>query len=142
MGKRSAIYSVWNTMLQRCINPNAKGYSRYGGCGISVCERWHTFENFLADMGERPSSNHSIDRFPNQNGNYEPGNCRWATKTEQARNTKSNRMIEFQGRTQCMAAWAEESGQTLKNLWGRLESGWLIEKALTTPIKQVSISIF
>lgn len=75
-------------MRQRCLNPNATGYDRYGGCGISVCDRWGSFENFLADMGERPEGT-TLDRFPNPGGDYEPGNCRWATAKEQRSNRVS-----------------------------------------------------
>lgn len=85
----SRIYKIWQQMKQRCGNPNAYFYHRYGGRGIKVCERWNKFENFLTDMGEPPSKDHSIDRFPNNDGNYEPSNCRWATRLEQASNQSS-----------------------------------------------------
>ena len=83
-GERTVEYTAWIMMIQRCTNPKTRGYHRYGGRGITVCERWrNSFEAFLADMGPRPSSGHSLDRWPNNDGNYEPGNCRWATKKEQ-----------------------------------------------------------
>ena len=84
-GWRSRTYEAWSSMLSRCNNPKHKAYARYGGRGIEVCARWRIFENFLADMGECPDGL-TLDRFPNRDGNYEPGNCRWATYTEQARN--------------------------------------------------------
>jgi len=85
----SAEYRVWVDIKQRCTNPRRKGYQYWGGMGVRICERWlNSFENFLADMGRRPSASHSIDRFPNKHGDYEPGNCRWATRSEQSRNRR------------------------------------------------------
>lgn len=120
-------------MIQRCTNPKAVGFKRYGGRGISVCERWLTFANFLEDMGERPKGLF-IERKDN-NGNYEPGNCCWATKIEQARNTRRNRMLTFRGRTQPMCAWADEMNISQDNLENRInQMGWSVDKALTTPV--------
>jgi hypothetical protein len=82
-GKRTSTYGSWSNMIQRCSNPKATGFKNYGGRGIAVCERWRDFDLFLADMGSKPSPKHSIDRWPNAAGNYEPGNCRWATRAEQ-----------------------------------------------------------
>lgn len=130
-------YSVWQAMIQRCTNRSNPGYASYGGRGISVCDRWrHDFLAFLSDMGERPESgfgrsNLSIDRI-NNDGNYEPENCRWATSFEQDRNKRSNRMIEFRGETKCLMDWSRETGINYVTIINRLNSGWTTEDALTT----------
>jgi hypothetical protein len=89
-GTRTPTYESWAAMIKRCTNPKIKYFKYYGGRGIRVCERWRSFENFLADMGERPEGT-TIDRYPDKNGNYEPGNCRWATSKEQGRNKRKRR---------------------------------------------------
>jgi len=104
----TAIYHVWSSMCQRCNNPNNAGYKNYGGRGITVCERWNKFENFYADMGEAPKEL-TIERIDNNKG-YSPENCHWSTRKEQARNKRNNRIIKYQGKDQCVSAWAEEIG--------------------------------
>lgn len=137
-GKRNRIhgrtdtpeFKIWTGVLTRCENPRCEAYPRYGGRGIEVCERWQTFENFLADMGPRPSADHSIDRIEND-GNYEPGNCRWATDAEQNQNTRSNRLLTYAGRTQPLSVWAREFGIRRETVRERLKAGWDVERALT-----------
>lgn len=102
------VYHSWASMIQRCSNPNFPHYSYYGGRGIKVCKRWKIFANFYADMGERPKEL-TLERINNQ-GNYEPSNCKWATKLEQAGNTRANVIVTINGRSQCIAAWARELG--------------------------------
>jgi hypothetical protein len=123
--KKSPEWRSWESAISRCNNPNHTSFPHYGGRGISVCDRWrHSFEAFYADMGKRPSPKHSLDRFPDQNGNYEPGNCRWATWTEQANNKRNNRLITIEGRTQTVPEWSRESGVSQSCLFQRLARGW------------------
>ena len=96
---RSAEYRTWAHMVERCTNTGSKDYPEYGGRGILVCDRWLRFENFLEDMGRRPSLKHSLDRFPNNNGHYDPGNCRWASPEQQANNRRSNRLLTYLGKS-------------------------------------------
>lgn len=135
--RTSPTYGSWSAMLSRCTNPNASDWPRYGGRGITVCEKWlHSFECFLRDMGDRPPDT-TLDRYPNNDGNYEPGNCRWATATQQSRNRRSNHPLEFNGKTQTIAEWAEELGLNYTTLDERIiRSGWSVEKALTTPHRE------
>ncbi len=109
----------------------------YGGRGISVCERWTlSLQSFMDDMGPAPSPKHSVDRYPDKNGNYEPGNCRWATPKQQARNRRSNRFIEYNGQTKSLAEWCEELGMTYDVVIQRiLKLGWSVERAFTEPKK-------
>lgn len=126
-------WAAWQSMKSRCLNPNDQNYHNYGGRGITVHAAWiQSFETFLADVGYRPNPTDSLDRKKNNLG-YFPGNVRWANKTEQARNTRRNRLITFEGVTDCMAGWAERIGMSPEALSGRLKAGWSIEKAITTP---------
>lgn len=126
-------FHIWWGMIHRCHYPKTTGYANYGGRGIRVCDRWReSFKNFLADMGERPSPDHQIDRIDND-GPYSPDNCRWATRHTQRRNTRSNRLLTFAGKTQCLTDWARELGINKRTLGGRLGHGWSVERALATP---------
>lgn len=109
--KMSVEYSAWHRMKQRCYDETHKDYPKWGGRGIKVCGRWlESFDNFLLDVGRRPSSNHSLDRYPNNDGNYEPGNFRWATKKEQAVNRRSTKWYEYNGEKKMLKDWAETFG--------------------------------
>lgn len=126
------VYKVWHAMIERCRNSNHTEYRDYGGRGITICERWrNSFEAFLADMGSRPTGK-SLDRYPNNDGNYEPGNCRWATPTEQANNRRNNRIIEHAGERLTVAEWAARLGCSKQCLLHRLKAGWSVERAITT----------
>ena len=130
-------YTSWLGMRQRCRNPRNQDFPTYGGRGIRVCERWDSFLTFLEDMGPKPSRKHELDRYPDKNGNYEPGNCRWATRTQNVRNTRFNRLITFNGETLCLAEWAERTGISAGLLQGRLTRlKWTVERALTTPTRK------
>ncbi len=121
-------YQSWTAMLARCRNPRAAHYAKYGGRGITVCQRWHTFEHFLLDMGPRPPST-TIDRI-NNDGNYEPGNCRWADGRQQSRNRSTAKTVTLRGETMPLAECAERYALSRHLLWGRLRRGWDIERAV------------
>lgn len=122
-------YAAWAAMKQRCENPRVKAFKDYGARGIGVCARWQAFENFLADMGTRPSPAHSIDRERND-GNYEPGNCRWATKVVQSNNRRSSLRLTFNGETRTAAEWERHFGLKTGSVSTRLGKGWTLEEAL------------
>jgi hypothetical protein len=129
-GKRTATYAAWVNMKSRCNNPKAKQYSDYGGRGITVCERWgNSFENFLADMGEKPPRM-TIDR-ENNDGNYEPGNCRWATRSTQGLNKRNNVRYELNGKSQTLSEWSRETGIGRVTLLKRIQAGIPLDLALT-----------
>lgn len=130
-GHVSPEYSVWASMFTRCYKPGHRAYRYYGGRGVRVCERWRSFENFLTDMGPRPIGT-TLDRWPNKDGNYEPGNCRWATPEEQNNNTSACITIEFKGRTLRPMEAAAASGIPLSTIYKRLRRGWPIELVLST----------
>lgn len=128
-------YPVWASMVKRCSNPKEPAYRDYGARGITVSDQWLHFENFIADMGRRPSKEHTLERLDNRSG-YAPENCVWATRMEQARNKRNNLNIEMNGRTQCLAAWCEELDLYYDTVHARLyASGWSPEKALMTPTR-------
>lgn len=129
----SQIYQIWFNVLRRCNDPRRSEFYLYGGRGIRVCKRWEKFENFLADMGERPEGM-SLDRKDND-GDYKPSNCRWATAEEQARNKSTNRLLTYEGRTMPLAAWADDVGIRASVIAARIDGcGWSVGDALTTPV--------
>ncbi|KKK59795.1 hypothetical protein LCGC14_3030790 [marine sediment metagenome] len=134
---KTKTYHSWHNMIRRCTNFNDLSYHNYGGRGITVCKRWrNSFENFLEDMGEPPTDSHSIDRI-NNNGNYCRENCQWTTRKEQNRNKRDSHLETYNGKTQCLSAWAEETGIAYWTLCARINKlGWSIEKALTTPVRK------
>src|SRR3990167_470601 len=125
-------YRIWTGILTRCRNPRAKAFRLSGGRGISVCARWADFSAFLLDMGNRPSRQHSIDRV-NNDGNYEPGNCRWATRKEQSNNQSRNVRLTFNGKVMTISQWSEEIGIDPKTLWQRHRAGWEPSRSLSQP---------
>lgn len=131
----SAEYRAWTRMKQRCYDINLAAWPRYGGRGIKVCEEWRgDFAQFYKDVGQRPSPHHSLDRWPDNDGDYKPGNVRWATRVEQGNNQRTNRRLSFRGRTQTIAAWSRDVGITASALANRIDRfGWPLEKALTSP---------
>lgn len=134
------MYFIWRGMLARCMNEKLVSYPNYGGRGITVCERWMDFKNFLEDMGERPSKEYSIDRI-DVNGNYEPSNCRWADIYTQANNTTRNVIYSHDGYTLTVSQWADKMGLPSNLVHARLSRGWPFEDAIlpvgaTSPSKR------
>lgn len=124
-------------MIGRCTQPSNSAFDYYRLSGVTVCERWRKFENFLADMGERPSPAQTIDRHPNKLGNYEPGNCRWSTRREQANNRVTNVLVEYRGTMMTMAELTRFTGLPKELLRHRItRAGWTVEDAVTSPRQQ------
>ena len=128
------LYCVWKGMMRRCYDPRVESYSRYGNRNIKVCDRWKIFPNFVKDMSPRPDGT-TLDRIDND-GDYTPDNCRWATIKEQNWNSRNNRVVEYQGESRILMDWAKTLKLNYQALWIRLKKGWPVEKAFTTPIKQ------
>ena len=126
------LYLAWTSIKQRCLNPNHPWYHRYGGRGITICDEWvNSYPAFVAHMGPAPTDKHTVDRI-NNDGHYEPGNVRWATRAQQVRNRANNRMITYGERTMCFADWVKETGIPHTTLHYRLFTArWPVERALT-----------
>lgn len=125
---RSSEYLSWVSMRQRCLRPDSK-HQKYKE--VKICDRWiDSFANFYKDMGDKPTTKHTIERIDNLKG-YEPSNCRWATRKEQNRNYSQNRSLTFNGETMCVTEWAEKFGIDRHRIYQRLNKGWSIEKSLT-----------
>jgi hypothetical protein len=125
-------YRVWRGIRGRCLNPKHKQFKDYGGRGITICERWSDFRNFLSDMGSRPSRHHSVHRKDN-NGPYDRGNCEWATPKIQARRRRNNRVLYYNGKLLTVAEWAERIGVPPSRILRRLGRGMSIGRALSKP---------
>lgn len=123
-------YKSWDGMKQRCWNTNDGKYPDYGGRGITICERWHSFDAFFADMGPKPSGKHSIDRIDND-GPYSPDNCRWADQNTQSRNRRSSVRLTHDGLTLTIAEWAERAGVGYSTVRERLVRGWPLAAAIS-----------
>lgn len=137
--KPSKTYASWNAMKNRCLNKNSEKYKDYGGRGISVCERWLEFENFIKDMGEKPAQT-SLGRI-NNDGNYEPENCRWETIFQQARNTRYNKNYTINGIHGCVSELAVIFKLPIPTAYSRLRRGLTPEQAFTNPVKYKNKSI-
>lgn len=129
---KTQLYKTWHSMMYRCYNPKSSIWKYYGGKGIKVCGRWHTFENFAADVGERPSPKHSLDRFPNSSGDYSPDNTRWATAKEQNRNKENTVKIQTIDGILSLTEWAEIR-QLEDYQVQRIRLGWDIDRAINRP---------
>jgi hypothetical protein len=133
--RRPALYNIWKAIVQRCENPRHDAYPLYGGRGITVCQRWRrSYAAFAADMGERPSLLHTVDRI-DVNGHYERDNCRWATRKEQSNNRRDNSWLEWRGRIYTRAQAADAVGISRGLLQWRLARGWPVERALEQRVR-------
>lgn len=143
--RQHPLYNTWQHMRQRCHDPKSPSYQWYGAKGITVCDRWMSFECFLEDMEESffehvqeyGKSNTSLDRKENDKG-YSPDNCRWATWTEQSNNTSNNINLTFNGKTQSVAKWSRELNINYQTLIMRVTRGWDVARVLTVPVRKVS----
>jgi len=130
-------YRCWRAMRDRCLNPKAPAYPDYGGRGIKIVKKWDDFLVFLADVGSRPSPQHTLDRFPDNDGDYRPGNIRWATQKEQCNNTRKTVRIKFKDQVRSVSEWADLLKIDRVTLWVRLfKYGWSVERALTEEVQK------
>jgi len=134
---KTAEHNAWIGLRYRCNNRDCPEYHNYGGRGVRVV--FASFKEFVTDIGPRPTPRHSVDRIENS-GNYAPGNVKWSTPKEQSRNTRSNVVLTFNGKTQCISAWRQERGLPRGCINKRLKLGWPVEKALTQPVKKGAIN--
>lgn len=131
----SSEYRSWEAMRHRCDNKTHPKHRIYGGRGIGYCDRWKEFSNFFQDIGLKPGPEYTLDRYPDKNGNYQPGNCRWADKREQANNTRTNRMVTINGKTDTLANWVRRYKQNYFRVKSRINRGWEPLLALTHPTR-------
>ena len=131
---KNAMKKLWGTMLSRCEDPRHEKYPSYGGRGIVVCHAWHKFENFYSDMGDRPFG-WQIDRKDND-GPYSPENCRWASRSQQARNRRDTNLLSFNGQTLSISDWSDLTGVKRTTIRKRLKLGWSADKVLTRSIRK------
>jgi hypothetical protein len=129
------LYLIWYGMVHRCSFKSNHNFRHYGGRGIKVCARWQDFATFVEDIGPRPSDTHSLDRIDN-NGNYEPGNCRWVTAKQNMRNTCRNVYIEHGGQRLCLREWSEKTGLPWYTIKTRMRRGWPPDLIFSTPLDQ------
>lgn len=129
------VFNIWANMISRCYNKKNNRYSRYGGRGIKVCERWKDVSNFVADMGATFKEGLTIDRI-NNDGNYEPSNCQWSTRARQNRNYSRNVILHHDGKSMCVVDWASELNLNPKLIYERKKAGWSDYDALTKPAKR------
>lgn len=131
--ERLRMRNVWKEMIRRCTDMGCKSFERYGALGVMVCDEWLlSFEKFFEDMGTRPSPEHSIDRIDG-NAPYQRSNCRWATRSEQARNQRRARILEHKGESLNMVEWGNRTGLGSQTIYQRLKKGWSVDRALTAP---------
>lgn len=129
-------YYCWMSMRNRCYNPKHVSYKDYGANGITVCKRWYdSYVDFIEDMGERPSNHYSVDRKDSK-GNYEPSNCKWSTRIEQARNKSNNRMVSYNSETKCVSQWCEDLGLNFNLVRDRILKGETPEKAFSNKLRK------
>ena len=128
-------HSSWQKMWERCTNPNHERYKYYGARGITICEAWKSFPQFLKDLGQKPTPKHTVDRIDNDK-NYEPANCKWSTRKEQSRNRQTTVYVEHEGKRVLLIDLVAEHGVTRSVVYGRLKNGWPLDRALLEPVKK------